>query len=166
MPNWRSMGWRGTSLWRFYLKKQLHYLEIDLSQWKLKKKMLANEQIVHDVCNNVWWARQYNLLLYYDHLIWQQEGKKPDITYLFHVNYFPNCVNVPPFTAIFIRFLYVFLVFIFFPYACRNALCAGLFKLNSVFLSCLSTDVFLLIYYIEVYNEVIWCLSKMWYLWI
>lgn len=166
MPNWRNMGWRGTSLWRFYLKKQLHYLEIDLSQWKLKKKMLANEQIVHDVCNNVWWARQYNLLLYYGHLIWQQVGKKPDITYLFHVHYCPNCVNVSPFTAIFIRFLYVFLVFIFFPYACRNALCAGLFKLNSVFLSCLSTDVFLLIYYIEVYNEVIWCLSQMWYLWI
>lgn len=141
MPNWRSMGWRGTSLWRFYLKKQLHYLEIDLSQWKLKKKMLANEQIVHDVCNNVWWARQYNLLLYYGLLIWQQIGKKPDITYLFHVNYCPNCVNIPPFTAIFIRFLYVFLVFIFFPYACRNALCAGLFKLNSVFLSCLSTDI-------------------------
>lgn len=141
MPNWRNMGWRGTSLWRFYLKKQLHYLEIDLSQWKLFKKMLANEQIVHDVCNNVWWARQYNLLLYYDHLIWQQVGKKPDITYLFHVRYCPNCVNVPPFTAILIRFLYVFLVFIFFPYACRNALCAGLFKLNSVFLSCLSTDI-------------------------
>lgn len=36
----------------FILKKQLHYLEIDLSQSCLKK-MLANEQIVHDVCNNV-----------------------------------------------------------------------------------------------------------------
>lgn len=141
MPNWRNMGWRGTSLWRFYLKDNYIIKRLICHSESCLKKMLANEQIVHDVCNNVWWARQYNLLLYYGLLIWQQIGKKPDITYLFHVNYCPNCVNVPPFTAIFIRFLYVFLVFIFFPYACRNALCAGLFKLNSVFLSCLSTDI-------------------------
>lgn len=161
MPNWRNMGWRGTSLWRFYLKRQLHYLEIDLSQWKLLKKILANEQIVHDVCNNVWWARQYNLLLYYGLLIWQQVGKKPDITYLFHVNYCPNYVNVPPFTAIFIRFLYVFLVFIFSPMRAETHCVQDCSNWIVFFF-----HVFLLIYYIEVYNEVIWCLSQMWYLWI
>lgn len=94
MPNWRNMGWRGTSLWRFYLKDNYIIKRLICHSESCLKKMLANEQIVHDVCNNVWWARQYNLLLYYGLLIWQQVGKKPDITYLFHVNYCPNCVNV------------------------------------------------------------------------
>lgn len=165
MPNWWNMGWRGTSLWRFYLKKQLHYLEIDLSQSCLKK-MLANEQIVHDVCNNVWWARQYNLLLYYGHLIWQQVRKNPDITDLFYVNYCPNCVKLtflPLQPYLFAFFTYFsFLYFSHTRAVMLNALCVGLFKLNSVFLSWLFTDVL----HIEVYKEVICCLSQMRYLWI
>lgn len=131
MPNWRNMGWRGTSLWRFYLKRQLHYLEIDLSQWKSFLKNVS--KWADSRCNNVWWARQYNLFLYYGHLIWQQVRKNPDITDLFYVIYCANCVKLtflPLQPYLFASFTYFsFLYFSHTRAVMLNALCVGLFKL-------------------------------------